>query len=453
MLFRRAASSAAVERLTLDNGLTVLLENIPHRTSATVGLWLPVGSRFEKKSEAGYSHFVEHMLFKGTKKRHYTEISRAIDRLGGHMNASTSKEITDYYVSLSGRHLPIALDVLADMFFDSQFNKEEFNSEKKVILEELKMTEDQPDDYLFDLFYESVLGDNSLGRPVAGYAANISRSTRDGLYEYYRSHYGPRGAVLSLAGALWSSNREKNELRANIRKNFDRTDHGLEGEPGYNSPQFSSPEFLAERRIKQKHSLHKSKDLEQVNFVLSLPGLRNEVDQPADLQVLTHYLGGTMSSRLFVELREKKGLCYSVSTFHSQFLREGVWGIFCATSPEKYAMAVETALGELEALASGIDAGELEESKSGLKGALELAMENAYRRASYNARTWLYHGELRDWREHLVRVDQVTPATFLQTLRHLWRGASPAITSLGPAIKYATKSKLQKLISAPLFNN
>ena len=452
MMFRRAASPAAVERLTLENGLTVLLENIPHRTSATVGLWLPVGSRFEKKSEAGYSHFVEHMLFKGTKRRHYTEISRAIDRLGGHMNASTSKEITDYYVSLSGRHLPIALDVLADMFFDSQFSKEEFNSEKKVILEELKMTEDQPDDYLFDLFYESALGDNSLGRPVAGYATNISRSTRDGLYEYYRSHYGPRGTVLSLAGALWSSAKEKNDLLSNIRQNFDRHDHVLQGEPGYSSPHFSSPEFQAERPVKQRHFLHKSKDLEQVNFVLSLPGQRNEVDQPADLQVLTHYLGGTMSSRLFVELREKKGLCYSVSTFHSQFLREGVWGIFCATSPEKYSTAVETALGELEALASGIDAGEIEESKSGLKGGIELAMESAYRRASYNARTWLYHGELRDWREHLARVDRVTPASFLPALRHLWRGASPAITGLGPAIKAGTKSKLQKLISAPLFS-
>ncbi len=451
-MFRRAASPAAVERVTLDNGLTVLLENIPHRTSATVGLWLPVGSRFEKRSEAGYSHFVEHMLFKGTKKRHYTEISRAIDRLGGHMNASTSKELTDYYVSLSGRHLPVALDVLADMFFDSQFSKEDFDSEKKVILEELKMTEDQPDDYLFDLFYENALGDNSLGRPVAGYAASISRCTRDGLFEYYRSHYGPRGTVLSLAGALWNSPREKNALLANIRKNFDRQDHALEGEPGYNSPGFSSPEFLSVRQLKQKHFLHKAKDLEQVNFVLSLPGLRTEADQPADLQVLTHYLGGTMSSRLFVELREKKGLCYSVSTFHSQFLREGVWGIFCATSPEKYATAVETARGELEALASGIDAGEMEESKSGLKGGIELAMESAYRRASYNARSWLNHGEIRDWREHLERVDRVTPASFLSALRSLWRGVSPGITGLGPAIKAGTRSKLQKLISAPLFS-
>lgn len=444
---------SAAERLTLDNGLTVLLENIPHRTSATVGLWLPVGSRFEKRAESGYSHFVEHMLFKGTKKRHYTEISRAVDRLGGHMNASTSKEITDYYISLSGRHLPVAIDVLADMFYDSLFSKSEFDSEKKVIIEELKMGEDQPDDYLFDLFYENQFGDNSLGRPVAGHAKGIGRSTRDGLYNYYRTHYGPEGTVLSLAGALYTSAAEKKQLISTIRQAFERHDHPLQGKPGYSRDDFDQPEFQTPRPVRQKYMKHQAKDLEQVNFVLSLPGLKNEMEQPADLQVLTHYLGGTMSSRLFTELREKKGLCYSVSTFHSQFLHEGIWGIFCATSPEKYATAVETALTEVNALASGIDQGELEESKSGLRGSIELSMESAYRRASFNARSWLYYNTLRDWRDYLVKVDQVTPASFLHALRQLWRGTAPGITSLGPKIKATTQTKIKKLISDPLLTN
>lgn len=441
-----------IEKYTLDNGLTVLLENIPHRTSATVGIWLPVGSRFETKQESGYSHFVEHMLFKGTKKRHYTEISRSVDRLGGHMNASTSKELTDYYVSLSGRHLPVALDVLSDMFFDSLFAKAEFDSEKRVIIEELKMTEDQPDDLLFDLFYQSQLGDNSLGRPIAGTVQGIARTTRDGLYEYYSSHYGPEGVVLSLAGALYSSASEKKELGRNIRKFFDRKDHALKGRPGFHSRKTAVPEFQSPRHVKQKNLSHKAKKLEQVNFVLSLPGLKTELDQPADFAVLTHYLGGTMSSRLFVELREKKGLCYSVSAFHSQFLHEGVWGIFCATSPEKYARAVTTALGEVAALQSGIDAGELEESKAGLRGSIELSMESAHRRASYNARMQLYHGELRDWRDYLGGIDKVTPQTFLSTLKKLWKGASPGVTSLGPKISPATQAKLKKLIQSPVLN-
>lgn len=443
---------SGIDKFTLENGLTVLLENIPHRTSATAGIWLPVGSRFETKAESGYSHFVEHMLFKGTKKRHYTEISRAVDRLGGHMNASTSKELTDYYVSLSGRHLPIALDVLSDMFYDSLFGNAEFNSEKRVIIEELKMTEDQPDDLLFDLFYQSKLGDNSLGRPIAGTVQGIQRSTRDSLYAYYSNHYGPDGAVLSLAGALYGSNAEKKELTKNIVKFFDRQDHALKGKPGFNSKKSAAAEFQSPRPVKQKDLSHKAKKLEQVNFVLSLPGLKTELDQPADLAVLTHYLGGTMSSRLFTELREKQGLCYSVSAFHSQFLHEGVWGIFCATSPEKYANAAATALGEVAALQSGIDAGELEESKSGLRGSIELSMESAHRRASYNARMQLYHGELRDWREYVSGIDRVTPQSFLGAINRLWKGASPGVTSLGPKISAATQSKLKKLVQNPVLN-
>ena len=452
MIWKTAQPAFQVEKIDLQNGLVVLLENIPHRTSATIGLWLPVGSRFERKSESGYSHFVEHMLFKGTRKRHYTEISRAVDRLGGHMNASTSKEITDYYISLSSRHIPVALDVLADMFFDSTFSKEEFAAEKKVIVEELKMGEDQPDDYLFDLFYESQIGDNSLGRPIAGNARGISRTTRDDLYEYYRSHYGPEGTVLSLAGALYSNKSEKRALITEIVRNFDRHDHALQGKPGYHSEEFRDAEFQTERKPKQRLMKHQAKDLEQINFVLSLPGEKMRLDQPADLQVLTHYLGGTMSSRLFVELREKKGLCYSVSTFHSQFLHEGVWGIFCATSPDKYTNAVETALHEVNELTSGIDAGELEESKSGLRGSVELAMESAYRRASFNARTHLYYGIVKDWRDYLVQLDKVTPTTFLAALRGVWRGASPGITSMGPKISAGTKKKLSTLVKQPLLS-
>lgn len=434
------------QRYRLDNGLTVILENIPHRTSATVGIWLPVGSRFEKKAESGYSHFVEHMLFKGTKKRNYQDISRAIDRLGGHMNASTGKELTDYYVSLSARHLPIALDVLADMFYDSLFSESEFKSERGVIVEEIKMTEDQPDDLLFDYFYHQQLGDNSLGRPVAGTAQGIARTSRNALYEYYTSHYGAAGAVLSLAGALWGSGTEEKALKKNIEHTFDRRDHALKAKVGYKAAKFSASEFQAARKVKPKSFIHKSKDLEQINFVLSLPGQKTSLNEPADLSVLTHYLGGTMSSRLFIELREKRGLCYSVSTFHSQFLHEGVWGIFCATSPEKYATAVETALIELEALTNGIDAGDLDESKSGLKGSIELMMESAHRRASYNARMFLYHGTQRDWHEYLADIDRVTPETFRAAVQKIWKKLEPGLTSVGPKLSAATQKKLAKLI-------
>jgi len=405
-----------------------------------------MGSRFEKKSESGYSHFVEHMLFKGTKRRDYQEISRSIDRLGGHMNASTSKELTDYYVSLSGRHLPIALDVLSDMFFHSQFGEAEFKSERQVIVEEIKMTEDQPDDVLFDFFYREQLGDNSLGRGVAGTAQSIARTTRNDLFDYYTSHYGPEGAVLSLAGALYNSRAEEKNLKKQIEKCFNHRDHKLKAKVGYTSAPFTAAEFQSPRSVKPRTFKHKSKDLEQINFVLSLPGTKSSPKETADLSVLTHYLGGTMSSRLFVELREKRGLCYSVSTFHSQFLHEGVWGIFCATSPDKFATAVETSLAELEAVASKIDASELEESKSGLKGSLELMMESAHRRASYNARMYLYHGIDRDWRQYLRDIDQVTPQTIAKAVHSLWAKAKPSVTSVGPKLSAVAAKKIAKLI-------
>ncbi|HRP70064.1 MAG TPA: pitrilysin family protein, partial [Turneriella sp.] len=421
-----------VEKIRLDNGLTVLLENIPHRTSASVGLYLPIGSRFEKKSESGFSHFVEHMLFKGTKNRDYTEIARAIDRLGGFMNASTGKEMTDYYVTLSGRHLSIALDVISDMFYNSLFSEEEFESEKKVIVEELKMTEDQPDDYLFDLFYRTQLGENSLGRPVGGESTHIERTKRDTLFNYYRTHYGPNGAVLSLAGALFNSAQSKKSLIATIVRFFNRNNHTLAPKIGYKTEAYLKPEFQEKRTVKPKSFKHLPKKLEQVNFVLSLPGIKNDIKPTAEMSVLTHYLGGTMSSRLFTEMREKKGLCYSVSAFHSQYLHEGIWGIFCATSPKKYADAVETAVAEITKLADGISKHEIEESKSGLRGGTELSMESAHRRASFNARSELYYDTQIYWHEYIAAIDRVTPESLQHTLLNLWRSVAPGLTSIGP---------------------
>ncbi|MBV6492200.1 MAG: putative zinc protease [Turneriella sp.] len=441
---------AAIEKFTLDNGLTVLLENIPYRVTASVGLFLPVGSRFETKKESGYSHFVEHMLFKGTKKRDYTEISRAIDRLGGFMNASTSREMTDYYVNLSGRHISIALDVIADMFYDSLFTESEFLAEKKVIIEELKMNDDQVDETLFDFFYRTQWGDTPLGRSIAGSTTGVSRISRNDLYEYYITHYGPEGAVLSLAGALFSSAREKKELIAQIRHFFDRKNHALKGKLSFSKPSFATPEIQGEFYTRQKSFKHQAKELEQINFVVSFPGEKNTLHGGADIAVLTHYLGGTMSSRLFTELREKRGLCYSVSAFHSQLLREGVWGIFCATSPKKYALAVETALSEMESLALGLDAGEIAESKSGLKGAFELMMESVSRRSAYNAQMELYHGVQRNWREVLTEIDSVTPTSILFAYQKIWKGIAPSVTSVGPKILPATETKIRQAVKKAL---
>ena len=203
----------AIEKFELRNGLQVVLENIPYRNSATVGVWIPVGSRYENRTQMGYSHFTEHLLFKGTKRRTYKGISLEIDRLGGHMNASTSKEITNYYITLSPKFIDIALDVLSDIFFNSTMPQKEFDVEKKVILEEIKMGQDNPDDLLFDIFYQDAFGDTPLGRPIIGTLDSIENSNCDELKEYYNSQYGSKGTVLSIAGGLWSTDQELVSLK------------------------------------------------------------------------------------------------------------------------------------------------------------------------------------------------------------------------------------------------
>lgn len=222
---------AELESYSLDNGTRIVLENIPHRSSATMGIWIPQGSRLENSSELGYSHFTEHMLFKGTENRSYTDISKEIDRLGGYMNASTSREVTNYYITLSSKHINTGLDVLSDMYYNSVFADTEFNVEKKVIIEEIKMGEDNPDEYMFDLFYLDSYGDSPIGRNIAGTLQSITNSTRDQLDDFYQKSYGPEGSVISLAGALYNSDPAKDRLKKQLAKFFDKNDSRLKGKP------------------------------------------------------------------------------------------------------------------------------------------------------------------------------------------------------------------------------
>lgn len=433
-----------IEKYSLDNGLTVVLENIPHRSSATVGIWVPVGSRFESDKEMGYSHFTEHMLFKGTAKRSYSEIARAIDRLGGYMNASTSREITDYYVTLSGRHLETALDVLSDMYFNSIFADEEYKSEKNVIIEEIKMSEDSPDDYLFDLFYLDALGDNSLGRPIAGTEESIRNSTRDDLYQYYRSKYGTQGTVLSMAGALWENTGDLDKLKKKIDVFFNKEGTQLSGKP---SLIHAPPEIAREKRTRPGIVKHYKKKLEQLNFVIGLPGLKQEAEQDPELHVFTHLIGGTMSSRLFQVLREQHGLCYSVNAFHNQYLSEGIWGIYCGTSKKTFFKAVELALEETrKTILGNLSDEQVEETKSGLSGMLELGLESSVRRANFNAKNLLYYNELIDWKKIISKIEQTNPGKILSYMQTMWANFKPSVTSLGNLDPDKTIPKLTSLM-------
>lgn len=425
------------EILTLDNGLRVVLENLPERRLASAGIWVPFGSRFEDQSHWGFAHFVEHMLFKGTKQRTYLDIARAIDRLGGNMNATTSKEITNYYVTIASRHLGVAIDVLGDMYYGSTFPEKEFDTEKKVILEEIRMSEDDPDDYIFDLFYENAFSGGDLAHSIAGTQDSIRSSNRDSLYNFYLNHYGQRGAVLSLSGGLYSSESERSELIKKINETFN-TESIFSGSSEYAA--IEKPSDFRPGKLS-----HTKKTLEQIQLILSLPGIPQEKHSDPAVFIFTHLLGGTMSSRLFRVLREERGLAYSVGTFHNQHVREGILAAYVSTSPESFPESVEVMLAELDsAFAGKLDNEEIEESKSGLAGSLEMAMEGTYARANFNAKSLLYFNELLDWSERIRLIENFPTEELVSRVKDVIGNSNYNATTLGSLSKDKTVKIFEK---------
>ncbi|MCB1200267.1 MAG: insulinase family protein [Leptospiraceae bacterium] len=428
-----------IEQLELNNGLKVVLENIPHRKAAAIGITLPVGSRFESPQEMGFSHFTEHLLFKGTQKRNYREISRSLEKLGGYLNASTSRETTVYYAMIAGRHLEVSMDVLSDIFFESQLKTEEFETEKKVILEEIKMAEDDPEELVFDLFYEDAFGDTGLARPIAGTLDSISASHRDNLFDFYRGKYGTRGPVLSIAGNLWSADSAKNSVLQNVKKYFERSENTLGGCPSMKLIEKPAEFFCGKIR-------HVQKDLEQIHFLLGLPGLNVEENQKPHLNLFNNAFGGSGSSRLFTKLREENGLCYSIGSFHNSYAREGVWIISCACSPEHFLTAVDLCLQQLrEVLDKGLEAHEIEESQSGFAGYLELSSESPSSRAESNARALLYLDRLVSLESKIQQIEEVNIHEVIPEMLEYWQNKTPVLTSLGPLPVKSTEKKVREL--------
>lgn len=407
---------------TLDNGIRVVLENQPGRYSAAMGIWLPVGSANEIKKQNGYAHFTEHMLFKGTKIRNYSELSRAIDRRGGHMNASTSKEVTSYYIQISSKFIHEGLDVLSDMFFNSVFDEKEFETEKKVILEEIKMTQDTPDDYVFDLFFQDYFGDTSFGRSIAGTLEGIEKSKRDDLYDFYCRYYRTKGTILSIAGNLWENETEKKNLMAAIHRYFNqKRETCSEPYPKESIINISSAKAWAHE-----------KDLSQLHFVWAMPGLPYQLSGDEYLTVFTHFMGGSMSSRLVQKLREENGLCYSIGAFHSQSLENGIWGVYAGTSSEYFPYSMELLTNEIVNIFRKPDyLNQMEESITGIMGSIALSMESSQRVASFNAKSVLYFNQLRDIEEKISRIEKLDISAIIDNVAQLWNNADYHITTLG----------------------
>ncbi|MBT0995756.1 insulinase family protein [Cellulomonas sp. DKR-3] len=397
---------AHVRRSVLPGGVRVLTEHMPGLRSATVGAWVGVGSRDEESGHFGSTHFLEHLLFKGTARRTAMDIAEAFDEVGGEANAATGKEHTCYYARVLDTDLPMAVDVIADMVTSARLDADELETERGVILEELAMNDDDPSDVVHEQFATAVLGEHPLGRPIGGTPDTIRAVPRDAVWEHYRWHYRPETLVVSAAGGV-----DHDQLCAQVSDALAAGGWDLSGEGsprgrraparGLDAGEQGLPAVGAERSVR-RHT-------EQANVVVGCTSLTATDDRRFTLSVLNAVLGGGMSSRLFQEVREKRGLAYSTYSFASGHSDTGVFGLYAGCTPAKVDEVVALMVAEWERLADApITSAELARSVGQLSGGLVLGMEDSGSRMSRLGKAELVHGELLSIDESLERVRAVT---------------------------------------------
>ena len=375
--------------------MRVVTEHLPGLRSAAVGFWVGTGSRDEPESVAGASHFLEHLLFKGSETRHAQEIAEAVESCGGDMNAFTGQEITAYYVRVPDRHLDLALDILSDIVWSPALRPDEVESERQVILEEIKMRDDTPDDLVHDVFAGALFPEHPLGREISGSQETISAVTRDQIAEYHAAHYRRR-TWWSRSPATSTTTRSSSALRAALP-----AIDGARPTARSTAPTHGAPSEFA--RV--------DRPLEQSHVVLGARALRRDDPDRFALAVVDQVLGGGMSSRLFQEVREKRGLAYSVFSYRSAFEETGALAVYCATAPERVEETLDVVRAELDRLVAdgGVSERELAGAKGHLTGSLALSLESSSSRMHRIGRAELTMGEIPSLDWVVEQVDAVTP--------------------------------------------
>jgi len=383
----------------LPGGVRILSEQVPGARSATIGYWVAVGSRDETPETYGSTHFLEHLLFKGTTSRSALDIAVSFDSVGGEHNAMTAKEYTCYYAKIQDRDLPMAVDVIADMLTSSLIDRDEFETERGVILEELAMADDDPGDVANERFFEAVLGDHPLGRPIGGSPATINAATRDAVWSHYRANYRPQDLVITVAGAV-----DHDELVAGVTAALERAgwDLGIAARP------VERREAKVDLITRGSHLTVVQRPTEQANVIVGVPGLTSTDDRRSTMAVLNSILGGGMSSRLFQEIREKRGLVYSVYSFSPGYSDAGLFGMYAGCTPAKAAQVTELMISEFRRIADGVTDEEIRRASGQLSGAAALALEDSDTRMSRLGRSEITLGEFVDLDESLRRLALVT---------------------------------------------
>ncbi|MGM9928812.1 MAG: M16 family metallopeptidase [Bacillus sp. (in: firmicutes)] len=380
-----------IKKYTCQNGVRIVLENIPTVRSVAIGLWIKTGSVNETPENNGISHFLEHMFFKGTNTRNAKEIAEAFDSIGGQVNAFTSKEYTCYYAKVLDNHANFALNVLSDMFFNSVFDTVELEKEKNVVYEEIKMYEDTPDDIVHDLLSKAAYGNSSLAYPILGREKTLATFTSDTLKQYVYDMYTPDRLVISIAGNVDES------FMKDVEKLFGSYERSKEGFREQEKPYFHC------------NTLNRKKDTEQAHLCLGYEGLPIGHPDMYSLIVMNNILGGSMSSRLFQEVREQRGLAYSIYSYHSGYQDSGLVTIYGGTGAQQMDVLFDTIQNTLATFKSeGITKKELMNSKEQLKGNLMLSLESTNSRMSRNGKNELMLGKHRSLDEIVELIDEVT---------------------------------------------
>ena len=423
----------SVRRTVLPSGLRIVTEEVSSVRSAAVGIWINIGSRDETPATAGASHFLEHLLFKGTSTRTAMEISSSIEAVGGEMNAFTSKEYTCFYARVIDNDLPMAIDVLADLITSSLVTAADVDAERKVVLEEIAMRDDDPSDLVHDLFSDTYYGDIPVGRPILGTVESIKGMSRNTVFNYYKKKYLPENLVVAVAG-----NIKHKKVVAAIEKALSR-DGYLDT---HAAPVLRENTLVKPRNQQAVGSIYRK--TEQSHMFYGLEGVARSDERRFAMGVMASALGGGMSSRLFQEIREKRGLAYSVYAYAQQFAGSGVLGFYAGCNPTKAIEVVEIIRSVLSDVAdNGMTHEEIERAKGAVRGSLVLSQEDTGSRMSRIGKNEIVYGQVMDFDDILKAISRVS-AQDIHEIASEFLVKTPTLALVGP---FKNESKFEKVLA------
>lgn len=408
--------SLMYQKHVLPNGVRIVAEEIPFAHSAVIGIWIKSGSRYEDDANRGVSHFIEHLLFKGTSSRTAKQIAEELEALGGTLNAFTSKEYTCFYAKVLANHLPIAIDLLSDMFFNSNFAEEDIDKERNVVLEEIKMYEDTPDEYIHDLFVSNIWQKHPLGYPVLGTANSIGSMDKKTIKDYYHRRYTPTNTVIAIAGRI-----DYQEIFSQLEKVFGCWD---------------AAEIAQHRLIPpvaQNKDMFYLKETEQVHLCIGVPSIAQEDERIYAMTILNNAIGGGLSSRLFQTIREERGLVYSIFSYNASYIDAGLFSIYAGTGPLTAEEVLNLIFQELKKIQrEGITKDEMLRIQTQVKGNILLSMESVSNRMSRLGKSEISFDRVIKGEEIVDKVFKVTLPEIHLLAEELFKWENFSLTSLGP---------------------